>query len=121
VTVDPSGKYVYAANSGSANVSAYEITNTGGLEEISGSPFSAGQLPVSVAVDPSGKFAYVVNKSGGTVSGYTIGGDGALSPVVGSPFPAGSSPSWLTIVEVISKPDTGTVTVPPGKAVVSSR
>jgi 6-phosphogluconolactonase (cycloisomerase 2 family) len=40
--VDPEGKFVYAANYYSHNISAYAInTTTGVLTEISGSPFTA--------------------------------------------------------------------------------
>ena len=63
VAVDPSGKFVYVANSDSGNVSGYTINlPTGALTPIAGSPFPAGgKAPNSVAVDPSGRFAYVAN------------------------------------------------------------
>jgi len=53
VTVDPSGKFVYVANAGADNVSAYTINaSTGALAEVAGSPFGAGSFPRSVTVDP---------------------------------------------------------------------
>jgi 6-phosphogluconolactonase (cycloisomerase 2 family) len=48
ISIDPSGKYVYVANFGSNNVSAYSIDNTGALTALAGSPFSSGLGPVSV-------------------------------------------------------------------------
>jgi 6-phosphogluconolactonase len=146
--------FVYVANSGSNNVSAYSInTSTGTLSEISGSPFAAGVGPTSMAVDPSGKFAYVANGGSAnftdTVSAYVINatsgaltsagtfstqrlsprsiavdasgrfvytanggsrtagfgvlayaintGSGGLSPVAGSPFTAGTNPSAVAV------------------------
>jgi len=85
-------QFVYAANTGSNDVSAYTIDpRTGALTPIAGSPFPAGSAPVSVAVDPSGKFAYVANFNSSTVSAYTIDPrTGALTPIAGSPFPVGS-------------------------------
>jgi 6-phosphogluconolactonase (cycloisomerase 2 family) len=47
--VDPSGKFAYAANYGSANVSAYAINGTtGALTAVAGSPFVAGIFPTSI-------------------------------------------------------------------------
>lgn len=49
VTVDPGGRFVYAANSNSHNVSAYAIdATTGTLGALAGSPFAAGADPISV-------------------------------------------------------------------------
>ena len=42
------------------NVSGFSFTVlSGGLENITGSPFKAGNEPQSIAVDPSGSFVYV--------------------------------------------------------------
>ena len=50
VAVDPSGQFVYVANSGSASVLAFTIdTSTGALTPVSGSPFQVGNIPISVA------------------------------------------------------------------------
>ena len=44
VVVDPSGKFVYAANEGSNNISAYSINATSGaLTPVTGSPFVEGE------------------------------------------------------------------------------
>lgn len=54
--VDPSGTFLYIANSGSGNISAYSIdSSSGALSAIAGSPFSSGTSPRSTTVDPSGK------------------------------------------------------------------
>jgi YVTN family beta-propeller protein len=101
VTVDPSGKFVYVANRGSNNVSAYIInTVTGMLTEMAGSPFAAGTAPNSVVVDPSGKFVYVVNRDSNNVSAYNMNATtGALSSLVGSPFVAGIAPLSIAITK----------------------
>ncbi len=106
VTVDPSGRFAYVANSGDNTVSAYDInSSTGALSAVAGSPFAAGITPHSVTVDPSGRFAYVANFcvsandcSVGSVSAYTINSStGALSAVAGSPFAAGDDPQSVTV------------------------
>ena len=61
--------FVYVANSGSNNVSAYTVnTGTGALSAVEGSPFSSGRSPHGVAVDPTEKYIYVANYGGNTVS-----------------------------------------------------
>jgi len=47
--VDPSGKFLYITNWNDANVAVYLINaTTGGLTEISGSPFGTGSTPYSI-------------------------------------------------------------------------
>jgi 6-phosphogluconolactonase len=90
------GKFVYAANVGSKNVSAYKIKSSGALKSVVGSPFDAKKDPYGTAVDPTGKFAYVSNNGSNDVSAYTINATtGALTPVAGSPFGAGSRPRGM--------------------------
>jgi 6-phosphogluconolactonase len=96
VTVDPTGKFAYVANSSSGDVSAYNInTSTGALTQIDcgggagcnapffSKNFMAGNSPSSVTIDPTGKFAYVANfATTGNVSAYTINpGTGALTQI----------------------------------------
>jgi 6-phosphogluconolactonase len=50
IALDPTSQFIYVANSGSANVSAFRFdTSTGGLTAIAGSPFAAGNQPEFVA------------------------------------------------------------------------
>jgi YVTN family beta-propeller protein len=97
--VDPTGHFVYVANSLSNNVSAYKIDpSTGALAAVFGSPFAAGTSPHFVTVDPTGQFVYVANLTSSNISAYTINPfNGALTPVTNSPFIAGLSPHALTV------------------------
>jgi 6-phosphogluconolactonase len=106
VAVDPSGQFVFVANEcvalgdcSTGNVSAYTInSSTGALRAVAGSPFGAGNGPLSVTLDPSGRFAYVANFGDNTVAVYTINSStGALRAVGGSPFPAGNSPLSVAV------------------------
>jgi YD repeat-containing protein len=103
VTVDTSGRFVYVANQGSNNVSAYTIDpNTGILTPVPGSPFAAGNGPVFVAVDFSGSFVYVTNKGDNTVSAFSINlTSGALTPVAGSPFDTGTAPVSVVTTGIV--------------------
>jgi 6-phosphogluconolactonase (cycloisomerase 2 family) len=70
VIVDPTGSYVYVANKGSNNISAFTLTAASGqLTGIAGSPFaSGGLLPIALVNDNSKKFVAVIN-SGSNGSG----------------------------------------------------
>jgi YVTN family beta-propeller protein len=99
IAADPTGKFTYAANNNSNNVSGYTIdATTGVLTEITGSPFEAGSNPSCIALDPSGKFVYVTNSGSDNVSAYTIDANtGALTELDESPFSLGSQPESITV------------------------
>ena len=104
VAVDPAGKFVYVADFNSRGtykgyVSAYKInSSTGALDPVSGSPFPAGDRPISVAVDPSDRFVYVANYVSNTISGYSLDSStGKLTALPGSPYDTGGLPSSVTV------------------------
>jgi 6-phosphogluconolactonase (cycloisomerase 2 family) len=66
------GKFLFAANFGSNNVSGFLINSDGSLTAMSGSPFTAGSSPSDVTVDPSGSFVYVTNFGASAVSIFRI-------------------------------------------------
>jgi 6-phosphogluconolactonase len=92
-------QFVFVANSGSNNVSAYTINPTSGaLAAVSGSPFAAGTNPMSVSTDFPGRFAYVANNGSNNVSGFSINQTtGVLSPMTGSPFAVGTGPASVLV------------------------
>jgi 6-phosphogluconolactonase len=92
-------EFLYVANVGSYNISAYQIGKNGSLTPVLGSPFPAGNRPTSVAVDPLGRFAYVTDfgSDSNNISAYQIGKNGSLTPIPGSPFPAANLPTSVTI------------------------
>ena len=88
VAIDPTGNYVYVANNGSANLSAYSVnTTTGKLTKVTGSPFAMPNksiYPEYVAIDPTGGYLYVTARG---IFAYAIdAASGALTLVPGSPF-----------------------------------
>jgi 6-phosphogluconolactonase (cycloisomerase 2 family) len=102
--VDPSGRFLYAANFSSANVSAFRINAaSGALTASTDQPFplTGAALPFSLVVSPSGKFVYVANRNSpatGSVSVFTINlVDGTLSEILGSPFAAGAGPRSIAV------------------------
>ena len=103
----PSGKFLYVANSGSGDVSAYNVATTGALTPINcgggggcnGANFMAGGSPTSLTVQPGGKFVYVanrnaivafsINSSTGALLRLGCGGGAGCS---GSDYMAGTDP-----------------------------
>jgi 6-phosphogluconolactonase len=91
VALDTTGSYVYVANKGSNNISAFTLTPASGkLTAVSGSPFaSGGQLPIAMVNDNSKKFFAVINSGENTATGnydlqlfkFDATTDGALSAV----------------------------------------
>lgn len=117
VIVDPSGKFVYAVNLNSSDISAYTIDNapttgTGALTSV-GATVATGLKPSSITVDHTGKFAYVANADENSVSAYTINATtGALTQILcsvvggvcetvlsgtGDNFLAGAGPQSVTV------------------------
>jgi len=65
ITVDPSGRFLYATNTSDGSLTAFSLDpSTGALTALAGSPYLTGSGPVSVVSDPSGRFVYVANQGG---------------------------------------------------------
>ncbi len=81
VVVDPTGRYVYTANSLDGNLQGFEIDPiTGMLSSIAGGPTATGSGPIALAVDPAGTSLYVANRGANSISQFGISGpDGVLS------------------------------------------
>jgi 6-phosphogluconolactonase len=97
-TINPP-RFLYVANRGSGDVSAYTIdAASGNLTPIAGSPFAAGGNPVAIVVDPTGAYVYVVNQLSANVSAFTINRTtGALMAAGAGPIGTGSSPTSVAI------------------------
>jgi 6-phosphogluconolactonase len=101
VILDPSGAYVYVANKGSNNISAFALNaSSGQLTAIAGSPFnSGGQLPIAFATDSTKKYLEVINSGSNGSSGnndlqlftYSTSTPGALT--AGSSASTGTDPT----------------------------
>jgi DNA-binding beta-propeller fold protein YncE len=91
VALDPTGSYVYVANKGSNNISAFTLTLASGkLAVIAGSPFSSGgQLPIALVNDNQKKYLAVINSGSNGSSGnndlqlfqFDTTTDGKLDPI----------------------------------------
>jgi 6-phosphogluconolactonase (cycloisomerase 2 family) len=81
LALHPSGKYLYAANSGSNNISLYTVATTGGLTEVTPRT-NAGTSPTLLITDAPGSLLYAANSGSNDISVYSISSStGELTPV----------------------------------------
>jgi len=99
LAVSPDSTLLFIARSGpGGGLAAYTIGSGGSLAQVSGSPFSAGALPFSVAVNAAGKDVYVANRTDSTISGFSIASStGVLTALSGSPYQSGSAVTALAV------------------------
>jgi 6-phosphogluconolactonase len=93
ILAEPSGKYVYVANTTDGTISAYVLSNSKGTLAKLGSPVTAAAGANSLAVSNDGKFLYATDGAAGLVSIFKISADGTLT-AVGSAT-AGTSPTSI--------------------------
>ncbi len=84
-------RFLYVANTGSANISLFTINAGGSLS--GGTTFGTGTNPRFVLVDPFGRFLYAPNHGAATISVFSINAtSGALAQISGSPFATSANP-----------------------------
>jgi 6-phosphogluconolactonase len=104
----PAGLFLYVANTGSNNISAFSVcdapsafgcsTPNGVLAQVTGSPFPAQLGPVAIAMDPSAPFLYVADRQANQISQYAwSSGTGALTPLSVPTISAAGQPVSLAI------------------------
>jgi len=99
--MSPTAPFLFVANQGSSNVTAYVVDpGTGSLGTVGGSPFliSPASHPSSLAVSPKGDFLFVANATEGTVAVFSISSTGVLAQV-GAPVSigAGAMPNAVAV------------------------
>jgi len=99
IGIDPSGKFVYTANSDDNPVSLFTINQTTGVLTPTTPPTVAtGWSPLSITVHPSGSFAYAANQDDDTISMYTVDPTtGVLTPTTPATVSTGESPFGVTV------------------------
>lgn len=108
ITLSDDGRWLFAVNAGSNDVSAFQVTPSG--LSLASRVASGGVQPISLTVH--GDILYVLNAGNdGNISGLRIGSAGALTPIAGStrslsgsavgPAQVSFSPNgrWLVVTE----------------------
>lgn len=86
VAVTSNGKFAYAANTGSASVTGYEVRN-GNLDllDAGGKTGNTGVTPIDAAVSRNSQFLYTLTAGSHTISAFAVGqNDGSLTTVGGA-------------------------------------
>ncbi len=101
IAISPAAPFLYVANQGSGDISAFTIDpKNGNLGAVSGSPFviAVGSHPRSIAISPKGDLLFVADPALGKVGVFSISSTGVLAQAAGSPFAvgAGATPSFVT-------------------------
>jgi 6-phosphogluconolactonase len=77
---DATGAFVYVANSGSTNLSQFQVdTTTGVLTALTTSAAGTGANPQSIVIDPDAKFVFVINEQSNSITEFTVSKNGTLS------------------------------------------
>jgi 6-phosphogluconolactonase (cycloisomerase 2 family) len=72
IAVSRDFKFLYAADFGLNQISAFSVNSDGSLSPLLGSPFPAGNGPVSVVTHPTADFLYATNQGSGEVMIFVI-------------------------------------------------
>jgi 6-phosphogluconolactonase len=86
VAVTNNGKFAYAANTGSASVTGFEVRKaTLSILDASGKTGNTGTTPIDVAVSRNGQFLYTLTAGSHAISAFDVRqNDGSLSAVGGA-------------------------------------
>ncbi len=103
ITVEPSGRYAYAAGSSLNGATGWQVIvlaidqTTGELTEVAASGLDVGTLPVSMTVDPTGRFLYTVDSGDDAVSMFTIAAATGLLTSVGAALAVDDDPRSVAV------------------------
>ncbi|MGZ4874122.1 MAG: MBG domain-containing protein, partial [Candidatus Angelobacter sp.] len=109
------GNYVYVNNQAAANtVSAYSVSATGALTQLTGSPFSTGGVGANVVcyglnritLSPVNNLVFVANTGDRTITSFQINpASGILTRVAGSPFATALTLDTCQGISLAATPD----------------
>jgi 6-phosphogluconolactonase (cycloisomerase 2 family) len=96
LVVHPTGRFAYAPNLGSSNITVFSVDPTSGWFDLR-APVACGLGPHNLVIDPTGRFAYVANQGSNEINSYAINpANGDLTPIAG-PLGVGSQPAALVV------------------------
>ena len=99
VEISHDGKYLFAINTASSNLSRYSIARDGALTLLGTTPFTNGTGAVDARLSPDGKFLFVTGGRGLVVSAFAVdGGNVTELPSSPTPLPAGTAPTGIVVV-----------------------
>jgi 6-phosphogluconolactonase len=103
LAIDPTGTYLYVANTTSGTISIFTIGASGTLSEVQGSPLNGGYSgPVALILDSAGAYLYVANQGSNNVAAFSISSTTGLptaltSSITTNAIATETDPSFLVI------------------------
>jgi 6-phosphogluconolactonase len=99
VEISHDGRYLFAVNTGSANISSYRINPDGSLVLIGSTAITGGGSDIDARLSPDGRTLSVTGAGGHFVSVFAVnGGNLTELPSSPTPLPAGSSPAGIVVL-----------------------
>jgi 6-phosphogluconolactonase len=86
VEISHDGRYLFAVNTGSGNISSYAINPGGSLTLIGSTPIKGGGADIDARLSPDGRYLLVDGSGMHFISVFAVNG-GSLTEVPGSPTP----------------------------------
>ncbi len=86
LAVDNRGRFLFAGNDNTANISVFAIGADGSLTPVSGSPFAFGASINGITLNVANDLLYVADGGTNAFIVLAIAADGSLAPIAGSPF-----------------------------------
>jgi 6-phosphogluconolactonase len=98
VEISHDGHYLFAVNTGSANISSYAISPDGSLTLIGSTPIKGGGADIDARLSPDGRTLSVTGGGSIIVSVFAVhGGNLTELPSSPTPLPTGSTPAGIAV------------------------
>jgi 6-phosphogluconolactonase (cycloisomerase 2 family) len=101
MTIGTAGKFLFASNEQTRDVSVFSIDPaTGALTLVPGAPFpiSGGSgAGISLGVTPDNQFLFASSSGSNNITIFNIAANGPLTPIAGSPFPLPGIPDGIKV------------------------
>jgi 6-phosphogluconolactonase (cycloisomerase 2 family) len=79
IVASADGKFAYAADAGSGEISVFSIASNGALTLLGATATDMGATPLDLAISADGKFLYALTAGEGTISVFSIASDGSIT------------------------------------------
>jgi 6-phosphogluconolactonase len=99
VEITHDGRYLFAVNTGSGNISSYSIHPDGSLALLGTAPIANGAGSTDARLSPDGHTLSVIGAGNDVIHVFAVsGGNLTELPSSGTPLPAGSSPAGIVVL-----------------------
>ena len=99
VEITHDGRYLFAVNTASGNISSYSINSDGSLVLVGTAPITDGAGSTDARLSPDGRWLSVIGPANHVVHVFAVhGGNLTELPSSNTPLPPGSSPAGIVVL-----------------------